>query len=71
MGDRDNVSEIQIECEHNSVLRHRFRRDLGIGKTNETLVAEMDRVMISRSQCFHGRERHTPMSARNLTRQGS
>ena len=57
-GGRENVSEIQIECEHNSALCHGFRRDLGIGKTDESFVAEMDRFMISRAQRIYGRERY-------------
>lgn len=56
--DRENVSEIQIEGKHNSGLRHGFRRDLGVGKTNETFIAKVDRVVICASQSFHGRERH-------------
>ena len=49
----ENVSEIQIEGEHNSTLSHSFRRDLGIRKTNETFVAQVNRVVISPSQRFH------------------
>jgi hypothetical protein len=43
-GGREDVSKIQIECEHNSALCDTFRRDQGIGKTDEAFVAKMDRV---------------------------
>ena len=46
---RKNVSEIQIECKHNSALRDGFRHDLRVGKTNEIFVAEVDRIVICRS----------------------
>jgi hypothetical protein len=47
--DRQNFSEIQIEGKHNSALSLGFRCDLGVGKTNETFFAEVDRVVISLS----------------------
>ena len=43
---RENVSEIQIEGKHNSALRHGFRRDPGVGETDEPFVAEVDRFVI-------------------------
>jgi hypothetical protein len=51
-----------------AVLRSRnsLRHDHGIGKTNQTFVAKMDRVMIRASTVVSD----TPMSARNFTRQG-
>lgn len=68
--DRENISEIQIEGKHNSALRHGFRRDPGVGKPNETFIAEVHRVVISPSNaCTVVSD--TPMSARNFTQQGS
>jgi len=61
-GGCEYVSKIQIECKNNSVLCHGFHRDLRVGKTDEAFVAEVDRVMMSRAQRFHGRVRHTHVS---------
>ena len=51
---RENVPEIQVEREHNSALGYSFCCDLGIGKTDEAFVAEMDCVMIGRPQRYQG-----------------
>ena len=52
----ENVSEIQIEGEHDPLLSGSFGDDIGIGKPNQTFVAEMHRVVIGGTQGLHGRD---------------
>lgn len=51
---RKNISKIQVEGEHDSVLPQCFLDDLCIGELNETFVAQMDRVVTGSAQCLHG-----------------
>ena len=51
----EDVSEIQIECEHDPLLLGGFGNDIGIGKPNQTLFTEMHRVVSGRTQGLHSR----------------
>ena len=49
-----NVAEIQIKREDDPALAGRLRRDLRIGKANQSFVAEMDGVMTGFAQYLNG-----------------